>query len=57
VARGVRDEGRTADSGHSAHPSAARERVAKALNIWGCELLDMSPGCRKICERVLATPV
>jgi len=57
VARGVRHEGRTADSGHSAHPSAARERVAKALNIWGCELLDMSPGCRKICERVLATPV
>src|SRR5215467_647663 len=25
-------------------------------NMWGCELLDMSPGCRKIFERVLATP-
>jgi hypothetical protein len=27
-----------------------------AGNMWGCELLDMSPGCRKIFERVLATP-
>jgi len=23
-------------------------------NVWGCELLDMSPGCREIFERVLA---
>ena len=23
-------------------------------NVWGCELLDMSPGCQKIFERVLA---
>ncbi len=30
---------------------------ATAENVWGCELLDMSPGCRKIFERVLATPV
>jgi PilZ domain len=30
---------------------------ATAGNMWGCELLDMSPGCRKIFERVLATPV
>ena len=29
---------------------------ATAANMWGCELLDMSPGCRKIFERVLATP-
>jgi seryl-tRNA synthetase len=27
-----------------------------AGNMWGCELLDMSPGCRKIFEHVLATP-
>jgi hypothetical protein len=25
-------------------------------NVWGCELLDMSPGCREIFERVLANP-
>ena len=25
-------------------------------NMWGYELVDMSPGCRKIFERVLATP-
>src|SRR2546428_739325 len=24
-------------------------------NVWGCELLDMSPGCREIFERVLAS--
>lgn len=29
---------------------------APAGNMWGCELLDMSPGCRKIFERILVTP-
>jgi PilZ domain-containing protein len=25
-------------------------------NMWGCELVDMSPGCRKIFDQILATP-
>lgn len=32
------------------------EPEATAGNVWGYELVDMSPGCRKIFERVLATP-
>ena len=32
------------------------EPEAAAENAWGCELIDMSPGCRKIFERMLATP-
>ena len=32
------------------------EQEATAGNVWGYELVDMSPGCRKIFERVLATP-
>jgi len=33
---------------------AWRGPEATVGNVWGCELLDMSPGCREIFERVLA---
>ena len=45
-----------------ARPIEALRRVvwhgpaATARNKWGCGLLDMSLGCRKVVERVLATP-
>ncbi len=32
------------------------EAEAAAGSLWGYELVDMSPGCRKIFERVLANP-
>ncbi len=32
------------------------EPEATVGTLWGCELVDMSPGCRKLFERVLATP-
>ena len=34
-----------------------KEPEETAGTMWGYELLDMSPGCRKMFERVLATPV
>ncbi len=43
-----------------ARPIEALRRVAwqgpeaPVGNVWGCELLDMSPGCREIFERALA---